>query len=108
MIIHYFKSLTGYKTLNRKEMFTISVTSVIFFAILYYISDYGLEQQRREDDKHHEHQNLDFIDYFQFSLMTQITMSDSGQRFSRVDWTWNTRYINICQMLILLYMVLFI
>ena len=94
--------------LNKKEMFVIALGIILSFAILYYISDYPLEIQRRNADPDVEHQNINFVDYFLFSLLSWVTGGTGQQRFARVDWHWTTRLLYICQMLILTYTVLFI
>lgn len=108
MFIGLIKSKLKRKSFNKKEMFVFAFFVVLVFALFYYISDYPVEMQRRKNDPNKEHQDLYFIDYFQFSLLSWVTGGTGQQRFSRVDWHWTTRMLHICQMLILLYMILFI
>ena len=93
---------------NKKEMFVIAIGIVFIFSVLYYISDYPLEMQRRIADPDLEHQNINFVDYFLFSLLSWVTGGTGQGRFSRVDWHWTTRMLYICQLLLLTYTVLFI
>lgn len=91
--------------LRNYNLFIIFMVFIIFYAIIYYIVDYPLELQRRKNDKLHKYQSLTITDYFIFSLLTWTTVGDGNGRFASVDWSKETRYINICQgITILLFM----
>lgn len=108
MIVHLLRDRHGNPRFNKKELYVISIGIVFLYAMLYYISDYPLELQRRDADPYNKRQNLRFIDYFEFSILSWVTGGSGQQRFSRVDWHWTTRLLSITQKLILMYIILFI
>ena len=87
------------KGIQKKKIFLISMVLVMFFAVLYYISDYPLESKRRKGNKNVNHRELRFLDYFIFSLGTWATVSPKESKFYDLNWTRNSYYIYICQLI---------
>lgn len=92
--------------LSNSALFLCCLFVVLFFSCLYWLSDWPAEQDRRKRDKHDKKQDLEFLDYFLFSISTWCTVGGGGSRFATADWEENTRYVYACQLLALLYVIL--
>ena len=92
--------------LSNAGLFVLCLCLVLFFAFLYMLSDWPAEHDRRKRDKHDKKQDLEFLDYFLYSISTWCTVGGGGSRFATADWEENTRYVYACQLLCLLYVIL--
>jgi hypothetical protein len=92
------------RKIKTHNLFIIFLIIITFYAVIYQIVDLPLELQRRTAQGK-PHQDLIFIDYFIFSLLMWSTVGDGNGRFATVDWSKESRYVNICQgITILLFM----
>jgi len=90
------------KGVQKEKIFLISMLLITFFALLYYISDYPLELKRRKDNTNVQHRELHFLDYFIFSLGTWATVSPKENKFNDLNWSRNSYYIYICQLIMII------
>ena len=92
--------------LSNIGLFILCLFLVIFFSLLYMLSDWPAEQERRQEDPDRKKQDLSYIDYFIFSISVWTTVGGGASRFATADWEMNTRYIYMCQLISLLYVIL--
>tara|TARA_B110000967_G_C18564257_1_gene401649 strand:+ start:32 stop:358 length:327 start_codon:yes stop_codon:yes gene_type:complete len=100
-MLQIFSRLKSIQGIQKEKIFLLSMMFVMGFAVLYYISDYPLETKRRKVNKKGEYGELNFIDYFVFSLGTWTTVSP-GHKVYDAKWARNTYYIYICQLVTIL------